>query len=95
MIKMPDTQYCENCGMACYEWYLNKLRCAHCKHPTMIRRNLVILVPDKIRGEWSCFISDIIPDLSIVNPTQCFPLYYDDNYKPPIKEQPQEQQVLG
>ena len=45
--------------------------------------NLCILVPDKTgQEEFSCFITDIIPDLHVVKNTQAFPMYIPD---PPPK----------
>ena len=41
--------------------------------------NLCILVPDKTgQEEFSCFITDIIPDLHVVRNTQAFPMYIPD-----------------
>ena len=37
--------------------------------------NLVICVPHKFSGNFSTLITEITPDLNIITPTQCFPLY--------------------
>lgn len=45
--------------------------------PTPDRPNRVICVSGKgVTKEFSCMITDIIPDLEIVGKSQCFPLYY-------------------
>lgn len=36
--------------------------------------NVCIIVPDKIKGEWSVFIADVTPDLEVVHHGQVFPL---------------------
>ena len=36
--------------------------------------NLAIIVPDKIKEEFSVFITDVTPDLHVVDANQCFPL---------------------
>ncbi len=38
------------------------------------RRNLCIIVPHKIQGEFSVFITDMIPDLEVVHHGQAFPM---------------------
>ena len=37
-------------------------------------KNLAIIVPDKIKGEFSVFITDITPDLEVVHHGQVFPM---------------------
>lgn len=44
--------------------------------PEKDSKNLVIIIPYKYKGSHSVFITDIIPDLSVVAPGQCFTLYY-------------------
>lgn len=39
-----------------------------------IYRNLTIIVPDKIKGEFSVFITDMTPDLEVIHHGQCFPM---------------------
>ena len=36
--------------------------------------NPTIIVPDKIKGEFSVFITDITPDLEVVHHGQVFPM---------------------
>ena len=48
--------------------------------PRAHSKNLVICVPYRFTGNFSTFITDTTPDLSIVSHNQCFPLYtYDHN----------------
>ena len=42
-------------------------------------KNLTICVPYKITRDFSVFITDITPDLHLVNTIQCFPLYIPEN----------------
>ena len=42
--------------------------------PPMLSRNLCIIVPNKIQGEFSVFITDITPDLEVVHHGQVFPM---------------------
>ena len=37
-------------------------------------QNLAIIVPDKLKGEFSVFITDITPDLEVVHHGQVFPM---------------------
>ena len=53
--------------------------------------NLCILVPDKTgHEEFSCFITNIIPDLHVVKHTQAFPMYIPDPAKPENKTKPKD-----
>lgn len=36
--------------------------------------NLAIIVPDKIKGEFSVFITNMTPDLEVVHHGQVFPM---------------------
>ena len=50
--------------------------------PSGDSENLAITVPDKIKGSFSAFITDITPDLEVVHHSQYFPLYtYDKSGK--------------
>ena len=44
-------------------------------------KNISIIIPHKIIGRFSTFITDITPDLQIVQNDQCFPLYIYENGK--------------
>ena len=46
--------------------------------PSGNSKNLAIIVPDKIKGDYSVFITDMTPDLKTVHHGQCFPLYTYD-----------------
>ena len=46
--------------------------------PSGDSENLAIIVPDKIKGSFSTFITDVTPDLHILETSQCFPLYAYD-----------------
>ena len=49
--------------------------------PSNDSENLFIVVPDK-SGKFSTLITDVTPDLNIIAPNQCFPLYvYENNHK--------------
>ena len=43
-------------------------------HTHTQQNNLCILVPDKIKGEFSVFITNITPDLEVVHHGQVFPM---------------------
>lgn len=44
--------------------------------PTPTSKNLVICFPGKgKKGKFSCIITDVTPDVNLISPTQCFPLY--------------------
>ena len=44
--------------------------------------NLVIIVPNKIKSNFSAFITDIAPDFHSIGTSQCFPIYmYDKSGK--------------
>ena len=43
--------------------------------PEKYSKNLVICVPYKFTGNFSVFVTDITPDLHIIEANQCFPLY--------------------
>ena len=43
--------------------------------PKARSENIVICVPHKFSGNFSTLITEITPDLNIITPTQCFPLY--------------------
>lgn len=43
--------------------------------PSHDSKNLVICIPDSFKGEFSTFVTNILPDYSIVTADQCFPLY--------------------
>ena len=50
--------------------------------PSSDSENLAIIVPDKIKGSFSAFITDITPDLEVVHHSQYFPLCtYDKSGK--------------
>ena len=50
--------------------------------------NLVICVPTNFTGDFSTFIANTTPDLSIVSHGQCFPLYtYDRNGKKTVQKE--------
>ena len=50
--------------------------------------NLVICIPTEFTGDFSTFITDTTPDLSIVNHGQCFPLYtYDQTGKRTVQKE--------
>lgn len=42
-------------------------------------KNLFICVPTKIKGNFSVFVTEKVPDLHIIGTGQCFPLYYYEN----------------
>ena len=46
--------------------------------PSGDTKNPTIVVPDKIKGSFSTFITDITPDLEAVHHGQCFPIYTYD-----------------
>ena len=46
--------------------------------PSGDTKNPTIIVPDKIKGNFSTFITDVTPDLHILETSQCFPLYAYD-----------------
>ena len=46
--------------------------------PSEDSENLAIIVPDKIKGSFSAFITNMTPDLEVVHHGQCFPLYSYD-----------------
>ena len=47
--------------------------------PENYSKNLVICVPYKFTGKFSVFVTDITPDLHIIEANQCFPLYVYEN----------------
>ncbi len=47
--------------------------------PTETTKNLAIIVPYKYHGNPSTFITDITPDLHVIEACQCFPLYTYEN----------------
>ena len=48
--------------------------------PNTALENLAIMVPNKIKGSFSVFITNVVPDYHVFEATQCFPLYtYDDS----------------
>ena len=56
--------------------------------PATNSENLVICVSYKPIGSFSTFITDITPDLGIVHPDQCFPLYtYNQKSKKTIQKE--------
>ena len=38
-------------------------------------KNLAIIISDKVKGNWSCLITDTIPDLEVVHHGQVFPFW--------------------
>ena len=53
--------------------------------------NLCILVPDKTGHEkFSCFITNIPPDMHVVKHTQALPMYIPDPEKPENKTKPKD-----
>ena len=44
--------------------------------PHASSKNLVICVPSSFKGDFSVFITNLLPDLSLVTHAQCFPLHY-------------------
>ena len=50
----------------------------HLFFPNDGSENLVIMVPYKFIGRLSTFITDVTPDLHVINQNQCFPLYTYD-----------------
>ena len=46
--------------------------------PSNDSENLVIIVPNKIKGSFSVFITDTIPDFHILETSQCFSIYAYD-----------------
>ena len=56
--------------------------------PKAQSENLVICVPYKFIGDFSAFIANTTPDLSIVSSGQCFPLYtYNQNEKKTVQKE--------
>ena len=53
------------------EYYKEKL------YPTVHHKNLMLMIPSVgISKDFSCLIADALPDLNMLQGTQCFPLYY-------------------
>ena len=56
--------------------------------PTAKHKNLLICVSGRgVTKEFSCIITDIVPDLELIGKSQCFPLYfYEEAAKPDADE---------
>lgn len=64
------------------ETYINHLNSIPQMFPDKNSQNMIICVPHTFTGEFSIIITDVIPDLHVVDTNQCFPRYvYDGQSK--------------
>ena len=43
--------------------------------PSHDSQNLIMLIPDSFKGDFTVLMTDVLPDLHIISTNQCFPLY--------------------
>ena len=55
--------------------YTERVYQTHMFFPHHNSKNLVICVPSSFRGEFSVFVTNLLPDLHLIGAVQCFPLY--------------------